>query len=548
MARLIRIISYTCLNRHLNQDSLEANPAQPRDSALLRTRPINLLMKSRPVYVQAAVFSILLFLGSLSSPLQAQGTIRYATSCNAPDVQATINQAQDEDTIQLPECPASANISWSSINGTNCNCSAGDFGACMAVYSGLNPSTYRISNPKGIKINGAGIDRTYITDLTECAGTMGSGTGYCAYDTVPMSCGGAAPLFLVYLQSGQTFEISNLTITTPRNDPGGIIALKGAGIFKLHDVKFKDYRGRLLVLQTNSFANYVYSNHFIGSPGVTVGQMFDVIGNNDSDWGSPNNFGQGSSSIAFIEGNTFDIAGSTDGGDCQNGGRLVFRYNTVNGDVCIGNHGADSVPRSCMQMEIYNNIFSNSYGSADTWRVQFRGGSGVVFNNQFSGASLADIGLTNYRSVSGFLWWGGEACDGSSGYDGNTSPTTTYHGWPCRDQIGRGADGGTATSPQSSFPLYLWNNFRNGNPVNASVYSVYGANGWFGNDYTFAHIVEGRDYFDNQTKSGYSPYICPHPAAGLNGSCDSSVFGTVGYNITTHDTTAPAAPTGVTVK
>ena len=116
----------------------------------------------------------------------------------------------------------------------------------------LNLSTYRISNPKGIKINGYGIDWTYITDLTECAGTMGSGTGYCAYDTVPMSCGGAALFFSVSLQSGQTFEISDLTITTPRNDPGGIIALKGAGIFKLHDVKFKDYRGRLLVLQTNS--------------------------------------------------------------------------------------------------------------------------------------------------------------------------------------------------------------------------------------------------------------------------------------------------------
>ena len=81
-----------------------------------------------------------------------------AASCNASDVQAAINAAASGDTIQLPACPASDNISWSSIDGVNCSCSAGDYGACMAIYSGLNSSTFRRATPKGITINGAGID------------------------------------------------------------------------------------------------------------------------------------------------------------------------------------------------------------------------------------------------------------------------------------------------------------------------------------------------------------------------------------------------------
>jgi len=56
-----------------------------------------------------------------------------------------------------------------------------------------------------------------------------------------------------------------------------------------------------------------------------------------------------------------------------------------------------------------------------------------------------------------------------------------------------------------------------------------------------------------QTSSGpnayypYTPYTCPHPLTGLTGTCDPTLAGISGYNISSEDTTPPAAPTGLRV-
>ena len=90
---------------------------------------------------------------------------------------------------------------------------------------------------------------------------------------------------------------------------------------------------------------------------------------------------------------------------------------------------------------------------------------------------------------------------GADPIDGNTQPTTTYKGWPCKDQIGRGTH-------QSSEPFYEWNNIENGSDVDVTVY-----NNWTGcfNPQPSDHVKENRDYYNDTPKPGYTPFVYPHP-------------------------------------
>ncbi len=82
----------------------------------------------------------------------------------------------------------------------------------------------------------------------------------------------------------------------------------------------------------------------------------------------------------------------------------------------------------------------------------------------------------------------------------------------CIDQVGRGKgvliSGGQsnptprAWTQQELDPTYIWNNTLNGS------YRAIGD--------TSVHIVEGRDYYNNTCKPGYSPYTYPHPLTGLS--------------------------------
>ena len=101
-------------------------------------------------------------------------------------------------------------------------------------------------------------------------------------------------------------------------------------------------------------------------------------------------------------------------------------------------------------------------------------------------------------------------CDGTAEEDGNTSPTETYRGWGCRDQIGRG-------TKQQLYPIYEWNNCKNAlgceagsaDDIDIAIYAPEG-----GTDYTSTHIQSGRDYVSDTQMPGYSAYQYPHPLRG----------------------------------
>ncbi len=89
--------------------------------------------------------------------------------------------------------------------------------------------------------------------------------------------------------------------------------------------------------------------------------------------------------------------------------------------------------------------------------------------------------------------------------DGNEDAT----GYPCLDQVGRSTDSSGLGSPQAYEPLYEWNNTINDLDLDISI----------ANDAcekTTSHIVEGRDYFNDTQRPGYTPYTYPHPLTLLS--------------------------------
>jgi hypothetical protein len=140
----------------------------------------------------------------------------------------------------------------------------------------------------------------------------------------------------------------------------------------------------------------------------------------------------------------------------------------------------------CRWFEFYNNTYrvpDSSDGGSGTHNqysmMDLRAGSGVVFNERTTGGSNAGLGYCQFRE----------------------EDTT---GYPALWQIGRGKN--TTNPPntgsdQALDPVYCWNNvFKNG-PVSLSP----------------TYIQDGRDFYSNTMKPGYTPYTYPHPLTGGSG-------------------------------
>src|SRR5215468_2924365 len=111
----------------------------------------------------------------------------------------------------------------------------------------------------------------------------------------------------------------------------------------------------------------------------------NVYGHNDT-WFSDTNYG--TSSAVYVEDNTITWASGTASPsqtavDCEHGGRVVVRFNTIT-DGTIGLHDTGSSPksRSCRIFERYNNTFHNDVNDSNADSVlSYRGGTGMDFNN-----------------------------------------------------------------------------------------------------------------------------------------------------------------------
>ena len=130
---------------------------------------------------------------------------------------------------------------------------------------------------------------------------------------------------------------------------------------------------------------------------VNHGGWADGINGNGS-WGSPAQLG---TSLAVY--NTFSHVPASyfySAIDATAGARFVFRYNRMfNTGIMTHGTGTSGILRSVSTYEIYGNDIrhtANWYAA-----IYLRGGTGVVWNNTFSGYN-ASIRLANYRSVTAY--------------------------------------------------------------------------------------------------------------------------------------------------
>jgi hypothetical protein len=425
---------------------------------------------------------IILFFGIFGLAQSLQAATINSASCGQNDVQTAVNSASDGDTVMIPA------------------------GECSWITPTSQTPSVLVHN-KGITIQGAGIGQTVIHDETDLS-----------WNETP---------FRIDITSGKPFRITGLTIIgqgVSTYDSFAVISLYGSGNhFRVDHIRFDDIAGRSISISGKIYG-LIDHCEFIQPNGQGV-HISDDRGSpqGSTAWEEPMSYG--TADAVFIEDSLFQWGSGADGTtDCGNGGRYVFRHNTVSG-IMAGNHGMESKPRSCMQMEIYDNTFLPSSHNVYV-AIHSRGGSAVIFNNTITGNYQLDIGITNYRSCC----YAGAACtpspdppygtcNGDDPLDGNTPPKSTYKGWPCKDQIGRGTS-------QASHPLYVWNNTKNGSAADVTVY-----NNWAGciDPQPSDHIKENRDYFMTP-KPDYTPYTYPHPlTTGICPEDAATIQGEDGY-------------------
>lgn len=376
------------------------------------------------------------------------GATIQAASCSQADVQAAIDAAADGDTVLVPA------------------------GSCTWTTTQAMTPAVSIAN-KTLTLQGAGIDRTTITD----------GTGYQAFEQA----------LVLDSAAGKVIRLTGFTFQGGHDQEWhGIVNIWGSSTccagFRVDHVRFVDTINHTIEIG-DAFGVIDHCTIEGNSGGILVKSTYP----GDSSWAAPLELG--SARAVYVEDCVFDFDAHYRGAiDAQSGGRYVFRHNTLI-NTYITNHGTETgyPERGAFSFEIYANTLSSS---EDWFTAMFlRGGTGVIFDNTASGFGNLAV-AANYRSCDPYGDWG--RCDGTSAFDGNAEA----NGYPCFDQIGRSTDAGPGTA-QALEPLYQWGNILDGLEADLTVH--------WGCPQVAEHIQENRDYFDNTPRPGYTPYTYPHP-------------------------------------
>lgn len=459
----------------------------------------------------------------------AEAATVTAASCSQEDVQAAIDSASDGDTVVLPAGTAT----WTT--------SAANAPAVVISRKG---------SEKEITLQGAGIDKTIITDATG---------DQCFQVAIKSSESG--------IWSGVKEKPFRITGFTFKGAGDNAVLLAGGTDWRIDNCKFENSGRSLWVDGSGVIDHCIFDKAENGQCVFVSHSGYGGGSHGDGSWSSPLTLG--TADAVYIEDCTFNYYSQSPNAalDGCYGARVVFRHNTVNNGN-IGNHGTESSGRgrSIRSYEIYNNTFAMDIKQWHFTAMFLRGGTGVIFGNTLTGGYTNAVLATNYRSRTAYAPWG--KCDGTSTCDGNQArdsgkhtgpddqPTLTSsgkswtagewvgyavrntsdgssgiveantadaitatlsggtdndwdegdefvitNGYPAIDQIGRSTDSGPGT-PQALDPLYEWANTLNGDDADIAV---------SGGPMVSAHIKEGRDYRNDTPKAGYDPYEYPHP-------------------------------------
>lgn len=345
----------------------------------------------------------------------ALADIVVATSCSQTDVQASIDAAS---------------------NGT-----------IVSVPSGTCVWTTPVTNNKSITLQGAGIDSTFIIDDRS---------------------GGDNNIISVFTTADQLFRITGFTFSDTGKSystASGVINISGTSkTIRVDHNKFNHlsavgivYDGDEAGVIDHNIFNMTWSTIAIEAYHTT----WDGYSFGDGSWASPLNLG-GSRAI-FIEDNSFSFMadGNTNhkhawAVDSSEGGRYVFRYNTLN-NVVVTDHGTDTGNnrRGVFSQEIYQNTFGRDIIGSYPNAILLRGGTGVIWGNTATGSWQNFANAKRYRRFYTTTSWSG-ACNGEGPYDLNDGVVyeTGTHDGP-----DTGIDSPFVYSSVKSWPTNAWTGY-----------------------------------------------------------------------------------------
>lgn len=344
-------------------------------------------------------------------------------------------------------------------------------GDTVSVPAGTCTWTTAVTVSKNITIQGAGTASTIITCQVSSCVNLGTSKARITAIWFKRDTGTSN---VIYSQ-GQNFRVDNNKITNLLSTSCN--ALQAAG----------DYPS------SKPHPTGVFDHNTVNDCRVIVLGDLALLANTIWFEASKITTGAEQTGVVYIETNTFDLSGvSLDVSDCNYGGRIVFRYNTVTnsyGEV----HSVQGNNRACRSWEFYSNTLTRTSSFFTCFNM--RGGTGVLYSNTCNSNYSAGIRLDNRRSFESFSTSG--SCDGSNVWDENVST-----GYPCRDQIGRGVDvslWSDTTSPyspappaQTDEPAYFWLNTKGGSNTSPTVVNCGSAVKPTG---SCQDIVADRDYF-----------------------------------------------------
>jgi MYXO-CTERM domain-containing protein len=357
---------------------------------------------------------------SFSSPAAAANYT--ATSCAVSDIEATVSSAKDGDTVRVP----GGSCTWMTV----------------------------LTISKGITLDGQGV-----ADVT-----FGSGAGLTLNTDAVASSVVTGFTFHNGFING-SYPISIITTSAPFNAPfriynnslsddghqGGPVTLIGVSGFGPGLIDHDTFT-------TANGADEVIHLLGSGSPSDASGWSNDVV--------------PGGSNMTFLENVVFkNTSGTTttSAEEAYYGAQMVFRHNVLSFEGNDIHQGG----LSGRWAEIYDNTYElTGVNLPNYW--QFRGGSGLVYDNTSSGAPCCDDPYPSAQF--------GPDCPGSS--------DDCMGAWPIPTQVG------TGIHETTSSPVYVWGNEST---IDGSMQSI-----------------QDSLYYTNGTQAGGTPTSCTHPG----GICD----------------------------
>jgi hypothetical protein len=334
-------------------------------------------MKLNNILKSKGILPALLVLLSVGATSRA--AVINARSGSFADVSAAVASASPGDTVLMPP----GTNSWSS----------------MLTIS-------------GITLQGSGVGSTVIVDETP---PVGNGTAFLQMSVVTNTI----------TRLTQVEFVPGVTNNYSFNNYNGAIQIYGQSPFwRIDHCLFNFLTAKDIKVGDGSYG-LIDHDSFFTTNRLSI-EIFNT-GYGDAAWAAPSAFG--SSNSVYIEDNNFFDGQNFSAVDVSNGGRAVFRHNTMVG-AYFNTHGSETSQRfrSARCVEVYGNTFSycvgqpyqNFYAMCD-----IRGGSAVIFSNTANGYySVASLNC--YRATDndpGFLPWFGAT--GLRGWDSNSAALLT---------------------------------------------------------------------------------------------------------------------------